>query len=174
MCEIPPSATHRLLSSYTTQLSKEVCCLNEYSTPWGTHFFIGNNISCTVVLYRRSGQSPYYSAPEIHFYSFWRRYIVVIMDFDCYTGDRDLIPTHDDSLGKWMNLLPGQPIPCEGNWVVSPRCWRDIDLHSAVMGFSASCNSTIYIHNPRRSLFVRERMCVRSIIFKTIDYGRIL
>ena len=40
------------------------------------------------------------SAPEIHFYSFWRRYIVVIMDFDCYTGDRDLIPTHDDSLGK--------------------------------------------------------------------------
>ena len=47
-----------------------------------------------------------------------------------------------DSCGivvKWMNLLPGQPMPCEGNWVVSLRCWRDID-------FSASCNSTIYIH----------------------------
>ena len=31
---------------------------------------------------------------------------------------------------EWMNLRPGQPMPCEGNWVVSPRCWRDTDLHS--------------------------------------------
>ena len=52
------------------------------------------------------------------------------MDFDCYTGDRGPIPTHGDSLGKWMNLRPGQPMPCQENWVVSPRCWRDIDLHS--------------------------------------------
>ena len=55
---------------------------------------------------------------------------IVVMDFDCYTGDRGSIPTHGDSFGKWMNLLPGHPMPCEGNWVVSPRCWRDIDLHS--------------------------------------------
>ena len=59
----------------------------------------------------------------------WHRGIVVI-DFDCYTGDRGLIPTHGDSLGKWMNLCLGQPMPCEGDWVVSPRCWQDIDLHS--------------------------------------------
>ena len=32
--------------------------------------------------------------------------------------------------GKLMNLRPGQPMPCEGNWVVSLRCWQDIDLHS--------------------------------------------
>ena len=55
---------------------------------------------------------------------------LVVMDFDCYTGDRSSIPTHGDSLGKWMNLRPGKPMPCEGNCVVSPRCWRDIDLHS--------------------------------------------
>ena len=61
----------------------------------------------------------------------WRRGLVV-MDFDCYTGDHGSIPTHADSLGKWMNLRPGQPMPCEGYWVISPRCWRDIDLHSIV------------------------------------------
>ena len=79
--------------------------------------------------------------------SMWRR-VIVIMDFDFYTGDCGLIPTYGNSLGKWMNLHPDQPMPCEGNWVVSPRCWQDIDLHSvyiiAEMGFSASCNSTIY------------------------------
>ena len=26
--------------------------------------------------------------------------VLVVMDFDCYTGDRGLIPTHGDSLGK--------------------------------------------------------------------------
>ena len=68
---------------------------------------------------------------------------------DCYTGDRGSIPTHGDSLGKWMNLRLGQPMPCEGNWVVSPKCWRDIDLYSVYNcenGLSASYNSTIYIH----------------------------
>ena len=71
---------------------------------------------------------------------------IVVMDFDCYTGDRGSIPTHGDSLDKWRNLRPGQPRPCEGNWVVSQRCWRDIDIVSIIakMGFSASCNSTIY------------------------------
>ena len=59
-----------------------------------------------------------------------RRRGLVVMDFDCYIGDRSSIPTQGDSLGKWMNLHPGQPMPCEGNWVVSPRCWRDIDLRS--------------------------------------------
>ena len=54
---------------------------------------------------------------------------IVVMDFYCFTGDRSSIPTHDDSLGKWMNLRLGQPMPCEGNRVVSPRCWREIDLH---------------------------------------------
>ena len=49
---------------------------------------------------------------------------------DCYTGDRSSIPTHDDSLIQWMNLRPGQPMLCEGNWVVNPRCWWDINLHS--------------------------------------------
>ena len=52
------------------------------------------------------------------------------MNFDCYTGDRGSIPAHGDSLGKWMNLRLGQPMPCEGNRVVSPRCWRDIDLQN--------------------------------------------
>ena len=33
-------------------------------------------------------------------------------------------------LGKWMNLCSGQPMPCEGNRVVSPKCWWDIDLQS--------------------------------------------
>ena len=45
------------------------------------------------------------------------------MHFDCYTGDHDLILGYGDSLGKWMNLRLGQPMPCEGNWVISPRCW---------------------------------------------------
>ena len=52
------------------------------------------------------------------------------MDFDCYTGDCSSIPTHDDSLGKWMNLCPSQPMICEGNWEVYPRCWRAINLHN--------------------------------------------
>ena len=52
------------------------------------------------------------------------------MDFDCYTGDRGSIPAHGDLVGKWMNLCLDQPIPCGGNWVVSPRCWRHIDLQS--------------------------------------------
>ena len=56
---------------------------------------------------------------------------IVVMDFNCYTaGDRGSIPAQGDSLGKWMNLRLGQPMPYEGNWVVSPRCWRDIDLQS--------------------------------------------
>ena len=59
----------------------------------------------------------------------WRRGIVV-MDFDCYTGNCGSIPAHGDSLGKWMNLRLGQPMPCEGNWVVSPRCWQVIDIQS--------------------------------------------
>ena len=29
-----------------------------------------------------------------------RRRGIVVMDFDCYTGDRSLIPTHGDSLDK--------------------------------------------------------------------------
>ena len=75
----------------------------------------------------------------------WRLGIVV-KDFDCCTGDRSSIPTRGDSLGKWMNLRLGQPMPCEGNWVVSPRCWQDINYKASIiakMGFSASCNSTI-------------------------------
>ena len=38
-------------------------------------------------------------------------------------------PLYDYSLGKWMNLRSDQRMPCEGNWVVSPRCWRNINLH---------------------------------------------
>ena len=55
---------------------------------------------------------------------------IVVMDFDCYSGDRGWILAHGDSLGKWMNLRLDQPMPCEGNWVDNPRCWRDIDLQS--------------------------------------------
>ena len=55
---------------------------------------------------------------------------IVVMDFDCYTGDCSSIPTHDDSLSKWMNLCPSQPMLCEGNWEVNPRCWREINLHN--------------------------------------------
>ena len=62
--------------------------------------------------------------------SFARRRGIVVMDFDCYTGDRGSIPAHSDSLGNWMNLRLGQPMPCEGNRVVSPKCWWDIDLQS--------------------------------------------
>ena len=40
---------------------------------------------------------------------------IVVMDFDCYTDDCGSIPTHGDSHGKWLNLRPGQPIPCKGN-----------------------------------------------------------
>ena len=62
--------------------------------------------------------------PELNYagqFSVGRRGIVVI-DCDCYPGDCGLIPTHGDSRRfKRMNLLPGQPMPCEGNWVVSPR-----------------------------------------------------
>ena len=80
-----------------------------------------------------------------------RRHGIVVMDFDCYTGDRSSIPTHGDSHGKWMNLSSGQPMLCEGNWVVSPRYWRDIVTYIvsiiAKMGFSASCNSTTYIQH---------------------------
>ena len=52
----------------------------------------------------------------------FRRRGIVVMDFDCYTGDRGSVPAHGDSLGKLMNLRLGQPMPCEGNRVVSPRC----------------------------------------------------
>ena len=65
-----------------------------------------------IFLYHKHTQTPWYSGH--------RR----------YTGDRSSIPAYGDSLGKWMNLRLDQPMPCEGNWVVSPRCWRDIDLQS--------------------------------------------
>ena len=74
-----------------------------------------------------------------------RRCGIVVMDFDCYTGDRSSIPTHSDSLGKWMNLRLGWPMPCEGNWVVSPRCWQDINYIVSIiakMGFSAPVSYT--------------------------------
>ena len=44
-----------------------------------------------------------------------RRRGIVVMDFDCYTGDHGSIPAHGDSLGKWMSLHPGQPMNCEEN-----------------------------------------------------------
>ena len=61
-----------------------------------------------------------------------RRCGIVVMDFNYYTGNCGSISSHSNSLGKWMNLRLGKPMPCEGNWVVSPWClsWRDIDLHS--------------------------------------------
>ena len=59
-----------------------------------------------------------------------KRLGIVVMDFDFYTGDRGSIPAQGDSLAKWMNLHLGQPMPCEGNWVVSLRCWWSINLHS--------------------------------------------
>ena len=75
-----------------------------------------------------------------------RRRGIVVMDFDCYTGDRSSIPTHDDSLGKWMNLRLGKPMPCEGNWVADEILTYIVSIN-AKMGFSsASSNSTIYIH----------------------------
>ena len=42
--------------------------------------------------------------------------------------------------------LPGQPMPCEGNWVVIPR-WQLTYIASVItkMGFLAPWNSTIYI-----------------------------
>ena len=59
----------------------------------------------------------------------WGRGIVV-MDFNCYTGDRGSIPTHCDSFGKGVNLRLVQPMHFKVNWVVSQRCWRDIDTRS--------------------------------------------
>ena len=59
-------------------------------------------------------------------YALW--YSVIVCD--CYKGGRSSIPTYGDSLGKWMNLCPGQPISCEGNCVVSSRCWRDTNIVS--------------------------------------------
>ena len=61
------------------------------------------------------------------------------------------IPTHGNSLGKWMNLCPGQPMPCEGNWSVqgADRTLTYIVSIIAKMGFSASCNSTIYTFKVR-------------------------
>ena len=51
-----------------------------------------------------------------------RRSSVVVTVPDCRLGDPGSIPTQCyDSLGKWMYLRPGQPIPCEGNWV--PSLW---------------------------------------------------
>ena len=50
------------------------------------------------------------------------------MEFDCYTGDCGSIPTHCDSLGKWHERT--WAMPCEGNWVVSSRCWREIELNT--------------------------------------------
>ena len=39
-----------------------------------------------------------------------RRHGIVVIHFDCYTGNHSSIPTHSDSFGKWMNPRPGQPI----------------------------------------------------------------
>ena len=50
-----------------------------------------------------------------------RRHGTVVINLDSCTGDQGSIPTCGGSLGKWANLRPGQPMPCEGNWVVSPR-----------------------------------------------------
>ena len=51
-----------------------------------------------------------------------RRSSVVVIGLDCHPGGRGSILTRCcDSLGKWMYLRPGQPMPCEGNWV--PLLW---------------------------------------------------
>ena len=56
---------------------------------------------------------------------------------DCrHIRRRSSIPTYGDSLGNWINLYRGQPIPYEGNWIVRLRCWWDINLHSVY-----SCNN---------------------------------
>ena len=81
---------------------------------------------------------------------FEHKFLWSFIDFFCFYIRNSLEKQTENSgvLLNWINLCPGQPMPCEGNWVVSPRCWQDIDLHSvyiiAEMGFSASCNSTIY------------------------------
>ena len=70
------------------------------------------------------------------------RFGIVVLDFDCYTGDRSSILTHRDSLGKWMNLTPAS----WENWVVSSRCYRTLTYIVSIfmkMGFSSSCNSTL-------------------------------
>ena len=58
---------------------------------------------------------------------------------DCYIGGCSSIPTHSDSIGKWMYLRPDQPMPCEGNRVISSKCWRNTYIVSLIakMGFSA-------------------------------------
>ena len=64
-------------------------------------------------------------------YKYTRSCGTVVLVCDFYTGSCSSIPTHGDSLGKWMNLRPGQPMPCEGNWVIISRCWQDTYIHSA-------------------------------------------
>ena len=58
----------------------------------------------------------------------YRRRGIVVIYLGSWIGEEGSIPTHGGSLGKWTNLRPGQPMPCEGNLVVSPRCWRDTNL----------------------------------------------
>ena len=60
-----------------------------------------------------------------------------VIDCDCYAGDCSSIPAHSDShVGKYMNLCTGQPVSCEGNWVVSPRS-DDRKLNVKIMSLVA-------------------------------------
>ena len=53
----------------------------------------------------------------------FRRRSAVVRSLDYRVGGPCSIPArcYGNSLGKWMYLRPGWPMPCEGNWVVSPR-----------------------------------------------------
>ena len=98
--------------------------------------FIQFELKRLYVIYRHV--SDYFTLPRSNT-TLLRRCGIVDIVCDCYTGGHSSIPTHADSPGKWMNLRPGQPMPCEGNWVVSSRCWRDTYKMFIIarMGFSA-------------------------------------
>ena len=56
---------------------------------------------------------------------------IVVMDFDCYTGDRGSIPTQLTAIHLASELTFARVNPClvREIWVVSLRCRRHIDLH---------------------------------------------
>ena len=99
-----------------------------------------------------------------------RRRGIVVMDFDCYTDDRGSIPTHGDSLVNKPSL--GSTYALWGNWVVSPRYWQDIDLHSVYNCENGllSLRQVIYIYIYNKGLFTSVLLTVSKKRFHDLGW----
>ena len=59
-----------------------------------------------------------------------------------YSGYRLRLLHRRSQFDKWMNFHPGQPMPCDGYWVLASSR-RLQSVYNCKNGFLSSCNSTI-------------------------------